>query len=603
MVNITIPVAAAAAFASQTYDFVIVGGGTAGLTVASRQNYPVSFVLIAVIEAGIDRSHDPNVTMAGNWPTVYTNPTYTWNFSTVAQTQLGGLVISQPRGKLLGGSSGINAMEWRIASKDEYDAWAALGNPGWDFKGLQAFFKQAENFTVQSGNPLFPASGALTSDKGTHGPIIVSLNLWYSTLISKFLDAVQKLGFVVNADPDGGVDAGASNIARSVNNADGTRQYSAVTYLRLAQNRPNLHVLTGAQVTKIIFETNPGANIVAKGVQFVVSGQTYSVSVSEEVILSAGAFQTPQILELSGIGKTSVLGQFEIRTLVDLPVGENLMDHALESITFALTTDAQQSASLFSVPANLVVTNGTSPSASMTGTPMLWAPMASVAHGSDLQVLVNSIQSTIAQGDVTPLEAAQFAIQKTWLTQKNPSVPEVQIIFPSLPGSPGLPLPDGSLGVWMPSSHVHPLSRGSVHLVSSDPLVPPAINPNYLSREYDTLVWLQILNFTSTISVTGELGAAVSGPIAPPPGTTSVAAMTSWIKENVGTQFHPAGTAAMAPKVLGGVVDPQLKVYGTANVRVIDASIFPMTVGATLQATVYAVAEKGAAIIKAIYRL
>ncbi|KAJ3544486.1 hypothetical protein NM688_g5736 [Phlebia brevispora] len=559
MVNITIPLTAA----------------------ALSENASVS---VAVIEAGIDRSNDPNVTMAGSY--------FLALRTTVPQTHADGQIISQPRGKLLGGSSGINAMEWRIASEAEYDAWAALGNPGWDFEGLQPFFKKAENFTVQDGNPLFPTTGALTPDKGTQGPIIVSLNLWYSTLIASFLDAVNKLGFSTNPDPDGGMDAGVANIARSVNNADGTRQYSAVTYLRQAQHRPNLHVLTGAQVTKIVFDVQSSQNVTAQGVQFVVNSQEYTVLVRKEVILSAGAFQTPQILELSGIGMTSVLEQFGINTLIDLPVGENLMDHALESISFSLTADAQASASLFSVPANLAVTNGTSPSASMTGTPMLWAPMASVAHGSDLQVLADSIETTITQGNVTALEAAQFTIQYAWLTQSNLSVPEVEVIFPSLPGSPGYPLPDGSLGIWMPSSHVHPLSRGSVHITSSNPLAPPAINPNYFAREYDTLAWLQILNFTSLISRTGELGAAVAGPLAPPPGTTSTAAMTSWLRQNVNTQYHPAGTAAMAPKSLGGVVNPQLKVYGTANVRVVDASIFPMTIGATLQATVYAVAEK-----------
>ncbi|KAF7800040.1 hypothetical protein EIP86_011283 [Pleurotus ostreatoroseus] len=468
--------------------------------------------------------------LVGNWPVVFTYPEYTWNFSTVPQAHAAGSVISQPRST-------------QIASSEEYDAWEAIGNPGWNFSEMQPFFKKAQNFTEQNDNPLFPASGLLTPDKGTQGPIIVSMNLWYSTLASKFLDAVNKLGFTTNPDPDGGVDAGVENIARSVNNADGTREYSASSYLRQAQHRSNLYVLTGAQVTKLVFGPKTGKAIVAKGVQFVANGQTHTVSVRKEVVLSAGAFQTPQILELSGIGNTSILKQFGIPTLIDLPVGENLMDHVLESIMFSLTPEAQKSASLFSVPANLSATNGTSPSASMTGTPILWAPMASVVNASGRQTLVNNLLDTIAGGDVTPLETAQFTIQLGWLTQENPTVPEVQVIFPSLPGTPGLPLSDGSLGVWMPTSHVHPLSRGSVHITSADPLAPPAINPNYLAREYgessnvlqcvapsdltpDVLAWLQIMNFTSEISQTGELGAAVAGPIAPPPNTTSTAALT-----------------------------------------------------------------------------
>ncbi|GJJ15704.1 hypothetical protein Clacol_009982 [Clathrus columnatus] len=589
MVNLPIlnatTVATAALFAAQSWDFVVVGGGTAGLTVATRLSENPSF-RVAVIEAGLDRSDNPLVAIAGNWPEVFLDSDVTWGFNTVPQTSAAGQAVSQPRGKAVGGSSAVNSMEWRVGHKLEYDSWEQFGNPGWNFAGLLPYFKKTENFTPQTGNPVFPGTGQVTSDKGVGGPTTITYNIWYTSLIKLFVQSLQVLGFTINNDPESGNSGGIANIPRSVSSIDGTRQYAGITYLGQASNRTNISVLAGAQATKVLFK-KVGKNQVATGVQFSVNGQTFTVSANREVILSCGAFQSPQLLELSGIGQPAILNQFGIPTLINLPgVGENLQS-------------TKDSLNLFTVPSNLTQTPLNTALRTMTGTPFLWSPMKSIASSSAFNTLVQELKSYLASSTLTPMERQQFQLQLGWLTQSNPVVPEGQIIFANLPGSTGLPFPDGSTGMWLPSSHVRPLSRGTVHIASSNPLAAPAIDPQYLSRQYDINVFLAILQFTVKLTGSGTLANAVNGKFMPPQNLTTTPELIGWIKGGISTQFHPAGTAAMASQALGGVVNSNLIVYGTSNLRVVDASIMPLIPGANLQASVYAIAEKAADIIKA----
>jgi choline dehydrogenase-like flavoprotein len=580
----------AVAFSDKTYDILVIGGGTAGLALASRLSDNPE-ITIGVLEAGQDLSADPYVESAGGWLTTAYGPAYSWGFETNHQNHATGQKISVPRGKLLGGCSAINAMMWTRASKPEYDALASLGNPGWTFEELVPYFKKTQSHTPQDNN-ILPGTGSVTSYQGTSGPVKTSYNTWYSSLITPFVQSLSELSFMFNDNPNGGDLTGVSNISRCVDNETGTRQHAGVTYLHRVMGRGNISVLVGAHVTKIIFSEASG-DLVARAVEFNVDGTGYIVNANKEIVLSAGAYQTPQLLELSGIGKKSILDQYEIKSLVDLPVGENLQDHLMVSLNFGLTAEAQAALSVIPV----IPEPGKDAQSTSTGGPFLFTTLNAITSQkghADLLALLDSYMTS----ELTPLERAQFEIQRKWLASDS-SVTDVEVMFANLPGAAGLPLPDGQMSLWLPGAHLHPASRGSVHITSRDPFANPEIDPKFLSRDYDLQALMEIVRFIHKITKTGPLASQVSNSVVPPSDIETDDQLAKYIKANIATVFHPIGTAAMAPREIGGVVDPQLKVYGTKNLRVCDASVIPLQLGATPMSTIYAIAEKAADITMA----
>ncbi|KAJ8502004.1 hypothetical protein ONZ45_g11940 [Pleurotus djamor] len=579
----------ATAFSAQDFDFVIVGGGTAGLVLASRLSED-PHVTVGVLEAGANMSDDPLVASAGGWLATVYSPAYSWGFETSPQVHANDKVFNLPRGKLLGGCSAMNALMWTRASKHEYDAIAALGNPGWDFEGLLPYFKKAQAHTPQE-NAIIPNTGNVTVHQGTDGPVKTSFNTWYSSLIPPFVEAAEQLSFKLNDDPNGGTPTGVSNVARAVDGEKGTREHAAVTYLKQAQGRSNLCVLAGAHATKIVLApSNDG--VVAQGVEFLSDGVSYTVKAKREVILASGAYGSPQLLELSGIGKPKILNQFGIDSVIDLPVGENLQDHLMISLNFTLSPEAQSALTVIPISDTIENIPGKDAKSTSTGGPFLFSSLSDVSDEAAYAELVTLLDGYINSDQTTPLERAQFTIEKRWLDERDRSISEAEVMFANLPGAAGVPLPDGSMSLWLPICHLHPKSRGHVHLSSSDPTAKPAIDHNYLSREYDIKALVQLLRFMQTLSKTGPLGAIVTGIVDFPAVADTDESLTTWIRANITTIFHPVGSTAMAPKDLGGVVDPELLVYGTTNLRVVDAGIIPLQIGATPMATVYAIAEK-----------
>ncbi|KAB5592638.1 Choline dehydrogenase [Ceratobasidium theobromae] len=588
-------------FSSKTYDYIIVGGGTAGLAVAARLSEDPK-TLVGVIEAGQYLADDDMINTPGSAFQLQGNANYDWMFKSTPQAKLNNRVLNLPR---LIGDLKINIMVFDRASKIEYDAWATFGNPGWDWNGLLPFMKAAEhfiavdpyrlNYTNADPNDIF-------SSQGTEGPIAGGYNNWYSDLVIPFGRAMKNLCIPTNFNPDSGDAFGTFNSPTAVNRTTGRRSYAATTYYAYNAHRPNFVVLTGAQATRIELKKGAGGKLTATGVSFVHNSTKFSVKAKKEVILSTGSFQTPQLLELSGIGNATILRQFGIAPLVDLPgVGENLQDHLYLPTTYELkpgssnlNLDMLRNDPKFAAAAQAQYTSTHDGPLASSGSIVSFINLNYITNSSEIANITTQLNREIALDTVTPLQEAQYKIQKDWLEKK---VGHLEVIFN--PGYAGFGVPKANTTyISLLMALQHPFSRGNIHISSSDPLAAPQIDPKYFSKSIDQRTLVQAIKFGLKVSKTEPLASIVVARQEPAPDVLSDDAIIEYIKANVATIYHPIGTAVIAPRELGGVVDSNLKVYGTSNLRVVDASIIPIHMGTHLQRTVYGIAEKAASIIK-----
>ncbi|CAE6537225.1 unnamed protein product [Rhizoctonia solani] len=555
---------------------------------------------VGVIETGEYLPEDPQINTPSSAFSIPGNAKYDWLFKSVPQVNSNNRVLNLPRGKILGGSSGINIMTFDRGSKIEYDAWAKLGNPGWDWDGLLPNMKDAErftgidpfrfNYTNANANDIFPS-------QGKSGPVAASYNGKKSMV---------NLGIPINFDPDSGNAVGVFNSATSVNRTTGRRSYAATTYYAYNAHRPNLVVVTGAQATKINFKNavngNKTKNLMATGVSFVHQSQTYTVQVKKEVILSAGTFQSPHILELSGIGNSTILQKNGIKTLIDLPgVGENYQDHMVLTTTYELKPgsstrnyDVLRNNATFAAAAAAQYNATHDGILASTPSVISFTNLDPMASSEEIANMTAQLDREIASEKLTPLQEASYKIQKDWLKEK---VGLVEVIV--YPGYAGVGAPKANTSYMTVFTAIqHPFSRGNIHLNSSDPLVPPQIDPKYFSKSIDLQTLVHSVKFAQKLSKTEPLASIVVTRQDPAPDVTSDIAIADYVRTNVGSIHHPIGSVALAPKELGGVVDTNLKVYGTANVRVVDASVMPLHLGTHISRTVYGIGEKAAKIIK-----
>lgn len=587
-----------ASFASQTFDYVIVGGGTAGLAVAARlaEN---SSVTVGVIEAGQYIVNDPLIDTPQLFGQTSGNPNYDWMFQSTAQPNVNGRVMSMPRGKVLGGSSALNYMAFDRASKAEYDAWATLGSSGWNWNGIMPYMKTAEDFI--NTDP-YRNSQSIYPSQGTTGPIGAGYNAWYSDITTPYGQSLVNLGIPANLDPDSGNAFGAYNCAMSVNRTTGKRSYSASTYYAYNAGRSNFVVLTGGQATKIRFSnTTVAGNYVATGVSFVSNSATYTVNARKEVILSAGSLQSPQLLELSGIGNSTILNRYGITPLVNLPgVGENLQDHVFIATSYELkpgktTFDILRNDATYAAAAQAQYASTHDGIYAATHSAFTFIDLASYVNSTKIQSMKTKLDQEIAASGKTALENAQFTIQKQWLSQK---LGHLEIImYPGYFAFSGPKTNTSYMSLLMAVQH--PFSRGNIHIGSADPLVKATYDPKYFSKSIDLDTLVEAVKFGLKISKTEPIASAVVARQDPAPGVTSDADIAAYVKNYVESVYHPIGTAALAPRALGGVVDANLKVYGTTNVRVVDASVVPLHMGTHITRTIYGIGEKAASIIKA----
>ncbi|KAJ7764868.1 alcohol oxidase [Mycena metata] len=596
------------AFIATQLDYIVIGGGVAGLPIANRLTEDPS-VKVGILEAGLSFQDDPLIDIPRNVALNNGNPKYDWMLSTSPQFGAAERSIMIFRGKGLGGSSVLNYMAWDRGSKEEYDAWNALvDGDGWNWDSILPFLVKVEDALPATINPdlalRYSASEAHVLDRGiprdeavgSGGPVKIRYNELNTDVTSPYVKAWNILGQRTNSNPWGG-DASGLYSGRLSIDEHGKRVTATSAYYTPVASRPNLSLLTGAQVTKILFESElVDGNRVAIGVEFTVDGKIYTVSVSKEVILSAGVIQTPQILELSGVGDSKRLEGMGITTLVHLPgVGENLHDHPFSSIHYqaksgVMTYDELSKNAEFAAAEKERYEKSGQGWMASNDSVFVFTALDKILDASVLSAKIKKVEEAIDAEKNNPsanqLTLKQHSIQLDWL--KKGGVPHMEFIL----FSGGLVKPDPNASYFVITSGLqHPFSRGCVHIQSTDPLQAPLIDPGYLTHEFDVFSLLAGYRAVEKLAQTPPLVDIISQQIVPAT-TLSDEEVIQYIRQGCVSGAHQMGTAAMARRDLGGVVGSNLKVHGTANLRVADASIIPLPVAAHIQATVYAIGEK-----------
>ncbi|TVY73267.1 Dehydrogenase citC [Lachnellula suecica] len=602
---------------TETFDILILGGGTASSLLASRLS-TIPSLTILVLEAGQNHNSDPNVRTPGLTGNLLGNPTYDWQFTTSPEEGLNGRVIKQPRGKLWGGSSAINSHALVYPSRGYHDAWAELSGAGdgeksaWDWEGVGKYYRRFQNVqqpTKELKRDLkIPWEGKGDDPEGIQASFPVTPHV----LQKAWVEAIRELGCESGHDPAGGETVGGSTTTNAIDAEKGERSHAGVAFLEPALKRDNLVVRSNVLVEKIVFEKElKEGKLVANGVRYVNDeGNSNLIYARKQVILCAGTFGSPKVLELSGIGERKRLTAVGVETLLDLPgVGENLQDHlnfgpSVEVLDSIQTADTKvQNPALAEAEKKLYDSEHRGPRAEGAAYSFTYLPLQKLSSPDDQRQLDEIVNKTLREQLPTLSNGlkAQYDILQRMIKDPNEATATVLMTRKQRYTPPSEPAPGNYMTLLAMLSY--PFSRGSSHIQVSDPKVHPKIAFNYLQHPLDTtLLSLHTLQFSKMLQ-TPSLSACLQPggntlPSGFPRHPEGVAEVEGYMREFAATNYHPAGTCAMMREELGGVVDEELRVYGTANVRVCDASVFPILPRGNILSTVYAVAEKGADIIR-----
>ncbi len=530
------------------YDFIVVGAGSAGCVLAKRLTESGRHRVLLLEAGGADRS--PWIHMPIGYGKAFYDKRINWMYMTEPDAGLGGRRNYWPRGKVIGGSSSINAMVFIRGHPGDFDDWQAMGNPGWGWDGVLPYFKRSE--TNQSGGDAL---------RGDGGPLFVSdVSQDLHPLCQDFLKAGQECGLPYNPDFNGPSSEGVGLYQCTVKN--GIRMSAARAYLRPARKRSGLRIESRALATRILFEGTR-----AVGVEYRRNGRTISARAGREVILSAGAVNSPQLLQLSGVGTADKLRALGIDVVRDAPaVGQNLQDHLGMDYHFL--------------------------SRAPTLNDQLHPWWGKIWQGA-LYVLTRQgpLSLSVNQG-------GGFMRTRAELDRPNMQLYFSPVSYTKAPPS-RRPLmnPDPFSAFLLGIQPTRPTSRGSIEIVSPDPQAHPSIRPNYLSTNHDVEEMLQGVRFIRTLAAAPSLARLIEGEIQPGPEVQSTDDLLEDIRQRSSTVFHPVGTCRMGSDPKRDVVDPRLRLHGLAALRVVDASVFPTITSGNTNAPTIMVGEKASDMI------
>ncbi len=528
------------------FDYIVVGAGAAGCVLTNRLTEDAG-TSVCVLEAGGNDRHPFIAIPAGFVKTLY-GDRFVWPFSTEPSAALGGRSVAVPQGKVLGGSSSINGMVYNRGQAADFDTWAQMGNRGWGFDDLLPYFKRSER-RLGPGDDRF---------RGRSGELPITDLDWINPLAEAFLDAAEGMGIPRIPDYNAGRQFGAGYFQRYIH--EGKRVSAAKAFLRPALKRQSISLRTGAQVVDIVLEGRT-----ATGVRYRdKSGAEHLVQARREVILSAGAVNSPKLLQLSGIGPAALLNDLGIPVHVDLPgVGENLRDHYSVRMTARARNvrTINEYASWPQLPLEIAKWASGKPSV------LAICPTIAFVHGKSHPDLDDS---------------------------------DLRILF--TPGSyrdGRVYVLDDHPGMTCGAAQPRPESSGYVRATSRDPADAPVVQPNYLAAETDKRITLAGLRLARTLLSRPEMAPYFESETLPGADVDTDDELLDFARRRGNTGYHLVGTCRMGPADDARcVVDDALRVHGVQNLRVVDASIMPMLPSANTFASTIAIAEKGADLIR-----